>query len=225
MIKAVIFDMDGLMFDTIPIWDKVMIELLGNYGAEFNQEVKSKVYSVRQDECVKYFIQRFSLSQQPEYLMEEMGQLFKKHAQSIQPMPGLYELMDYLEKVGIEKAIFTSSLKKDAIVLLANIKRRFKEIIYGDDVERAKPAPDGYLELTRKLGYLPEECISLEDSMNGVKSGKASGCFAIAVPNEHSRGVDFRGVADLVVKDLFGVKEFIDRKINERLKRDFEFNI
>ncbi|HAN09814.1 MAG TPA: hypothetical protein DCP90_04290 [Clostridiales bacterium] len=214
MIKVVIFDMDGLMFDTIPIWDKVMFDLLKSYGAEFTQEVKSKVYSIRQDECVKYFIEKFSIPQTPEYLMEKMGRIFKQHAKSVEAMPGLYELLDYLEEVGIKKAIATTSLRKDVTVLVSGIKDRFAEIVCGDDVLHSKPEPDSYIETMKRLGYLAEECISLEDSINGVKSGKAAGCYTIAVPNEHSKDVDFSAIADLVVKDLSEVIEVIDKKLN-----------
>ncbi|HBY19961.1 MAG: hypothetical protein A2Y24_06800 [Clostridiales bacterium GWE2_32_10] len=217
VIKAVIFDMDGLMFDTIPIWDKVMVDLLKAYGAEFTTEVKANVYSVRQDECVKYFIERFSIPHTPEYLMGEMGRIFKQHAKSVEAMPGLYELLDYLEEVGIEKTIATTSLRKDVTVLVSEIKDRFVEIVCGDDVLHPKPAPDSYLETMRRRCYLPEECISLEDSMNGVRSGKAAGCFTIAIPNEHSKEVDFSGVADLVVKDLTKVIDVIDEKLNMEL--------
>lgn len=214
MIKAVIFDMDGLMFDTIPIWDKVMIDLLRSYGKEFNKEIKLKVYSVRQDECVNYFIRELGINETPEYLMNHMNLLFKTHVKDVRVMPGLLELLDYLEMVGIEKAIATTSLTKDVNILVFEMKDRFIKIVCGDDVVYSKPEPDIYNKVIDILGYLPSECIALEDSLNGVKSGKAAGCYTIAVPNEHSKGAEFN-IADLVVESLYDVIDVVEKKINK----------
>ena len=97
--------------------------------------------------------------------------------------PGLIELLDYLDSVGLRKAIATSSHRHHALAKLGSLVDRFDALVTGDDVVRGKPAPDIFLLAANELGQLPAECLVLEDSLPGIRGAQAAGIYAIMVPD------------------------------------------
>ncbi len=109
------------------------------------------------------------------------------------PMPGLFELLEALEKAGIPKAVCTSSRRRVLKKLLGtfHLEPRFAFTLTAEDVTRGKPDPEIYLKAAARFGVLPQQTMVLEDSPAGCTAGHAAGAFVVAVPNPNSREMDF----------------------------------
>jgi HAD superfamily hydrolase (TIGR01509 family) len=213
---AVVFDMDGLMFNTEDVYSLVGQELLGRRGFAFTQELKKEMMGAPPRESFDIMIRRHRLIETWQELAAESNRIFLEIVEAhIQPMPGLLELLDRLEAAGIPKAIATSSSKQimDACVGHFGLHPRFRFFLTAEDVTLGKPNPEIYLTAARRLGVPPAEMLVLEDSQNGCRAAASAGAFAVAVPGEHSHDHDF-SVASLVINDLADPRLFEVLKIS-----------
>jgi HAD superfamily hydrolase (TIGR01509 family) len=202
--RAVVFDMDGLMFNTEDVYTLVGFELLRRRGHVFTDELKKEMMGVPPQQSFKIMIRRIGLETTWQELAAESNRLFLAIVdEHIQPMPGLLELLDRLEAVGIPKAVATSSARAlmDACLTHFNLHARFQFFLTAENVTLGKPNPEIYLTAARRLGISPVEMVVLEDSENGCKAAAAAGAFAVAVPGAHSRDHDF-ATASLVIASL-----------------------
>lgn len=210
MIKAVIFDVDGLMFDTEPLFSKIQSGIAERRGKTFTSEIKQKMMGTKQIDGVKIMLRELDIREDPEAVLKEYVDSYKELIKKeIQPMPGLFELLDFLEKEKIRKAVATSSMKEwiDIIFNKFNLLSKFESIITAEECKRGKPDPEIYIRAAGKLDLDPFDCLVLEDSPNGIKAAKDAGCLAIAVPNEFTKGQDLSR-ADLIVEKLNSQKLF-----------------
>jgi HAD superfamily hydrolase (TIGR01509 family) len=202
--RAVVFDMDGLMFNTEEVYTAVGTELLRRRGREFTAELKDEMMGLRPQPTFETMIRHCKLSDTWEELAAESNRLFiGLLAERLAPMPGLFELLEALERAGVPKAIGTSSSRElvDACLRPFGLGLRFQFILAAEDIVEGKPQPEIYLMAARRFGVLPGEMAVLEDSRNGCLAAAAAGAFTVAVPAAHSREHDF-GVAALVVDSL-----------------------
>jgi pseudouridine 5'-phosphatase len=202
--RAVVFDMDGLMFNTEDVYTLVGQELLRRRGHVFTAELKNQMMGVPAQQSFEMMIREHSLSETWKDLVVESNRLFLDIVhEHIQPMPGLFDLLGHLEKVGIPKAIATSTIKPlmNACLSYFDLQPRFQFILTAEDVKLGKPNPEIYLTAASRLGVPPAEMVVLEDSHNGCKAAAAAGAFAVAVPGEHSFDHDF-SMASLVIPCL-----------------------
>lgn len=187
MVKGVIFDMDGLMFDT----ERLSTIFWRQTGEEFGVDVPEEFtycFRGRNPAAIREaFLERYGADFDYERFREirtrlqydyirEKGVPFKK---------GLMELLDYLQKKGIKAAVATSTDRKLADTMLerAGVRGYFDAFAYGDMVERSKPHPDVFLRAAEELGIPVKECLVLEDSIAGVEAGKAAGGYIIHIPD------------------------------------------
>jgi HAD superfamily hydrolase (TIGR01509 family) len=202
--RAVVFDMDGLMFNTEDVYTAVGRRILQRRGREFTAELKDEMMGLRPQPAFEIMIRRCSLADTWQELAAESNRLFiSLLPDRLAPMPGLLELLDALEGAGIPKAVGTSSCRElvEACLEPFQIERRFQFILTAEDVVNGKPHPEIYLTAARRFAVPPAEMAVLEDSQNGCLAGAAAGAFVVAAPGEHSRGHDFRA-ASLVVDGL-----------------------
>lgn len=201
---AVIFDMDGLMFNTEEVYTSVGTELLRRRGHQFTSELKDAMMGLRPQPTFEKMIAWCGLDDTWDRLAEESNTIFldllSKH---LEMMPGLSELLDALEAAGIPKAIATSSDRRLARACLVpfDLEHRFEFLLTAADVEHGKPHPEIYLTAAERLGVAPQQALVLEDSENGCKAAAAAGTLTVAVPGDHSRRHDF-SMADLVIDSL-----------------------
>jgi HAD superfamily hydrolase (TIGR01509 family) len=213
---AVVFDMDGLMFNTEDVYSLVGQELLGRRGCTFTHELKKEMMGVPPRETFGIMIHRHGLSETWQELAAESNRIFLEIVEAhIQPLPGLLELLDRLDAAGIPKAIATSSSKEimDVCVGRFGLHSRFRFFLTAEDVTQGKPNPEIYLTAARRLGIPPAEMVVLEDSQNGCRAAVAAGAYAVAVPGEHSRDHDF-SAASLVITHLADPRLFEVLKIS-----------
>lgn len=199
--RAVVFDMDGLMFNTEDVYTLVGTELLRRRGHEFTPELKNAMMGLPPTAAFGVMIRWCHLDDTPERLIPESNDIFLGLlAEHIEPMPGLMPLLDALEAAGLPKAIATSSGRAlmEACLAAFALQPRFEFALTAEDIVHGKPDPEIYLMAARRFGIGPQEMLVLEDSENGCRAGSASGALTVAVPGEHSRTHDFRGASLLV---------------------------
>ena len=199
--RAVVFDMDGLMFDSESIYTMVGTELLGRRRLEFTSELKDKMMGLPPKATFKVMIEYHNLAEKWEELAAESDKIFVGLLdEHLAEMPGLWELLDALENANIPKAIATSSNSRLTSEVLSrfNLQPRFQFILTSEDITHGKPHPEIYLAAAKRFDLPPGELLVLEDSRIGCTAAIAAGTFTVAVPGEHSQGQDFSDAALLV---------------------------
>lgn len=187
MIKAIVFDMDGLMFDTerltVQAWDYAGEKMgIGKMGHMVYKTLGMNIESSR-----KIFIQEYGNKIVEEDLTDYTREFFNNYFNEY-GMPlktGLIELLSYLKANDYKIAVATSSNKKTALnhFKRANLSEYFDVIVCGDMIKNSKPAPDIYLKASELLGFMPSECLALEDSPNGIRSAFSAGLKPVMIPD------------------------------------------
>ncbi len=196
-IDAVVFDMDGLMFNTEDLYDQVGDAILQKRGKRFTREVKLAMMGLPGEKAFQVMIDRCNLDDSIEQLQNETEALFAEMLpREIRTMPGLLELLDRLEQNGIPKGIATSSHHRFATIALGqfDLAPRFEFVLTAESVTRGKPHPEVYLLAADKMKLAPQSVLVLEDSHTGSTAAAAAGACVIAVPTEHSSDCDFSHV-------------------------------
>ncbi len=194
VIKAVVFDFDGLMFNTEEIFNRSGQELLRRRGREMTPELLALMMGRRSDEAFPLMIAALGLTETPAELRAEERVIFQDLLWThVAPMPGLFELLGHLEQRAIPKGVATSSRRPyiESVLKKFELVERFDLLLTSEDVVEGKPHPEIYLTAASRLGVQPAEMLVLEDSENGTLSAAAAGAVAVSIPHEHSRRHDF----------------------------------
>ena len=213
MIKAVIFDMDGLMFDTESAYSVVQGAMSKRRDNIFTNEVKMTLMGKRASEAMKLLNELWGKNEKIEdLLMEQDEELVRIYKNSVEKLDGLNDLIKFLDQNNIRKCIGTSSRRFLVDVLLQKhgLTNAFEFIISGDMVAKGKPDPEIYNRCVAQLGVSALDCLVFEDSLNGIKAGIAAGCKACAIPSEYTKQEDF-SMATLVCESLGdqSIKDYI----------------
>ncbi len=203
MFKAIIFDMDGLMIDSEKLYMKAEGEIAESYGKTVTQETMYKMMGRGTLESLQIFKDDLNLPLPVEELVrlreKKMLELFRNETE---PMKGLFDIIAaFYEKFQLAIATGSTQILADIAVDQLKIREKFALIQSSEKLSKGKPDPEIYLTVTTKLGCKPGECIVLEDSENGIKAGKAAGCYVIGVPNEHTINHDL-SQADAIAGSL-----------------------
>lgn len=184
MIKAVIFDLDGLLLDSEIVAFKVYEEL----GRRFNFELTLPEFM--QDFCgrplrrnVAYCNERFQLPWGLEEAVKEVLRIEKQILdEGVDVMPGARELLEFLKENDYKTAVASSSARERSMGLLEkhDLVKYFDDFVFGPEVERGKPNPDIFLKAAEKVGIAPENCLVLEDSQAGIQAGYTAGMYVTA---------------------------------------------
>lgn len=203
-IKAVVFDLDGLLFNTEELYNFVGTELLRRRGKDFPPELLHKIMGRPQPIALQLMIDWHGLDATVEILMAETEGVFAEILEhQLEFMPGAADLLLALDAARIPKAIATSSGRKFATDILGRfqLEPRFNFILTCENVTHGKPDPEIYLLAANRFNISPAEMLVLEDSQNGCRAAVAAGAFAVAVPAGPSAEHDFTG-ASLVAQSL-----------------------
>ena len=202
--RAVVFDMDGLMFNTEDVYFQVGDLVLQRRGCRFSRELSDAMMGRPPRPAFEVMIAWHQLAATWEELKAESEEAFLLLLdEQLAPMPGLLELLSALERRKIPKAIGTSSSRRlvDACLSRLHLADRFQFILSAEDIARGKPDPEIYLTAARRFGLPAAEMMVLEDSSTGCKAAAAAGAYTVAVPGSHSKEQDF-SVAHLVIDTL-----------------------
>ena len=186
-IKAVIFDMDGLMLDTEKLLVKYWCEAANALGFPMERKHALALRSFSRKFAIPKLKERFGEDCDYIAIHDLRVKLMKEYTDvyGIEKKAGLDELLDYLNKNGYRTAVATATNIERAEEYLKKIGvyDKFETIICGNMLENGKPCPDIYLYACERLGLAPCECMALEDSPNGVKSASTAGCVTVMVPD------------------------------------------
>jgi HAD superfamily hydrolase (TIGR01509 family) len=197
LLSAVIFDLDGLIVNSEDVYEQADVEVLRRRGKVYTADLRAQMMGRPTAESLRKMIEWHALEDTLELLEAERSLLRDKLLdESIEPMPGLHQLLGALDAAQIPKAIGTSGHRSYVTYVLdrLGLQARFQFALTSEDVVYGKPAPDVYQLAAAKLGFAPAQTMVLEDSVNGCRAGVAAGAFTIAVPNRHTRDYDFTGV-------------------------------
>ena len=209
-VESVVFDMDGVLVDSEPIWRAVERDVFGRLGIKVTDEDLFQTMGVRVADVVARWHRR---SPWDEPSREEVARsIVDRVAVAIEREGAFNEesirAIDYVAGLGLRLALASSSPMRliRSVLSIGGLADRFEVVLSAEDEERGKPDPAVYLSAARELDLRPERCLAVEDSINGVRSAKDAGMFCVAVPVS---GVTdgFEG-ADLV---LDSIEEFDDR--------------
>ena len=203
-IKAVAFDMDGLMFDTEDTYWKAASALLERRGKVYTDELNYAVMGRPPRYCFEFFKETLGFSETWQELQTESEDLFLEFLNDgYSTMPGLYELLELLEQQNIPKGICTSSALRvvSEVLRRKDMTRRFEFVLTAEDITQGKPDPEIYLKAAARFGISPSEMLVLEDSTAGCQAAHGAGAFPIAVRVKHNTHCSF-DVAKKVVPRL-----------------------
>ncbi|WP_297713788.1 HAD family phosphatase [Clostridium sp.] len=183
-IKAIIFDMDGVIFDTEMIYLKVWSDVFEKYGYKMTKEIYSLVLGTGRENVKKVFVSHFG-SNLPidDMYIEKDDNLAKEIEKGVPLKLGVYEILEYLKENDFKIALATSAISKRAFKQLkqANIENFFNAVVCKDEVKKTKPNPDIFLKAADKLMVKPEQCIVIEDSSAGIEAAFNAGMIPIHV--------------------------------------------
>jgi HAD superfamily hydrolase (TIGR01509 family) len=184
-LAAVLFDMDGLLVDTEPVWYEVESEVMARLGGGWGPADQAALVGGSLERTLDYLLARATRPVPREQLAAWMldGMATRLAASAVPLRPGAGELLAEVRAAGLPHALVTSSERAIMDAVLRATGVRFEVTVCAADVTRIKPDPEPYLLAAKLLAVNPARCMVLEDSPNGVASAEAAGCQVIAVPN------------------------------------------
>lgn len=208
MVQGVIFDMDGLMFDTEPVWGSSWAPVCAKYGVE-DRVTDEMIAGVRgcAGETMHAALRKYLGDDAPvEAIWIDEKELVHKRiaTEGVPKKPGLDELLEYLHDCGIHMAVASSSTKSAIHANLANggIEKYFDVLLSGESLGKGKPDPLIFLETAKLLGTNPRRTVVLEDSFNGVEAGYNGNFITIMVPDLAQPTDEVRAMATKVIDRL-----------------------
>ncbi|HEY1751907.1 MAG TPA: HAD family phosphatase [Caulobacteraceae bacterium] len=210
--SAVIFDMDGLLFDTEALWQEALLSAAAEAGHEVTGEIYSGSIGVRRSQCRGLFLSHFG----EDFLFDDFHASWTRHFwlvadNKLALKPGALELLEILDQLRLPHAIATSSSRTTVERHLTShgLIDRFDELVCRGDYEAGKPAPDPFLKAAERLGVEPRLCLALEDSHIGVRSAAAAGMMTVMVPDLLEPTEELRALCVLVARDLHQVRDLV----------------
>ncbi|SIO46146.1 haloacid dehalogenase superfamily, subfamily IA, variant 3 with third motif having DD or ED [Singulisphaera sp. GP187] len=200
-IRAVVFDLDGLMFDTEALFHRVAGEMLAERGKQMTTEIMRAMIGRRAVDAGHAFKTLAGLDEPVEDLMVEAKTRFMAEMDvAVHPTPGLFVLLDRLAARRLPLAVATSSRRSYAERLLGShgLLDRFQFLLTAEDVEHGKPDPEIYLKAAAQFGVPAASVLVLEDSAAGLQAAQGAGTFAVGVPHEHSPAENLHAAALIV---------------------------
>ena len=211
--KAVLFDMDGVIFDSeravIECWKLVAPEA----GLANIDEFCHRALGINSVATRALFEEMYGTEVPYDELNQKKREFFVRmfDAGLVAVKPGVRDLLAYLKENGVKVALASSTSSKSVLreIIGAGLEKYFDEIVCGDMVQRSKPAPDIWIEAMRRLGVDASEAAAVEDSFNGVKSAKAAGLYTIMVPDLVQPDDEIRALVDIVKPSLNDVLDMM----------------
>jgi len=206
MIQAVIFDMDGLLIDSEPLWKEAETEVFAQIGVPVTIEMTDQTKGLRTDEVVRYWYDRYPWQRPSQSkiaaLIDHKGlEIIKQRGVA---MEGVEHAIRVCESANLPMAIASSSSMAviNAVIEKLGIRAKITAVHSAHNEELGKPHPDVYISTAKTLGVDPEYCLAFEDSENGIKSAKAARMKCIAIPEPGK--IDDRkfSIADIVIASL-----------------------
>jgi HAD superfamily hydrolase (TIGR01509 family) len=208
VIEAVVFDMDGVLIDSEPVWERVRRTFVADRGGRWPDDAQDRMMGMSTAEWSAYMSADFGLRLPPrqvaDLVIAAMAAEYEIH------LPLLAGAVDAVRALSARwpLAVASSAPKSliGTVLDAAGLRPAFRAAVSSEEVERGKPAPDVYLEAAKRLGVAPANCAAIEDSSNGLRSAAAAGMTVIAVPRpEYPPAEDALAAARVVLGSLAGL--------------------
>lgn len=222
MIKGIIFDMDGVLVDSEPIYHEFEYNFFRNLGADITPDYLFRFVGSSMSDTINSICDEFNITVIPrESILSTFSQgvlLIYSQNPKLKLCPGIIDWLEYIKSSGYPAVVASSTYEEKIKVCFErfNLSKYFNAIISGDQVTKSKPDPEIFIKACRSLGFRPEECIVIEDSERGIVAAKSAGCKCIGYLNE-GRNTQNISCADIVI-DKFGEEKLpMLKKILETL--------
>jgi HAD superfamily hydrolase (TIGR01509 family) len=215
-IEAIVFDMDGVLIDSEPIWRAVEREQFARVGIDLAEEDLFATMGVRIADVVERWYLRHPWSEPSREAVAEgiVDGVVRAIGERGQLLDGAMAAVDHVRALGLRVALASSSPMSliQAVLSLDGLAARFDAVVSGEDEELGKPDPGVYLSAARALEVPPERCLAVEDSINGVRAAKAAGMVCVAVPGV-AAAADVAAEADLMLGSIADFGEDVWEKL------------
>lgn len=201
--KAVIFDMDGVIIDSMPLHYQIEVEMLKEYGCKISEE-EHIAFAGNTDYYIwSIFKEKFNLEPSLDELVQIKKQRFLESLNRVKLVDNVCEFVAALYNENYLLALASSNTRKaiNKVLDMFNLSRYIKVSVSGEEVERGKPHPEIFLKAAEKLGVKPCNCLVIEDAFKGIQAAKAAGMKCIGFKNPNS-GIQDLSAADLVVESF-----------------------
>jgi HAD superfamily hydrolase (TIGR01509 family) len=207
-IKAVLFDLDGTLVDSMGLWREVDIEYLESKGCSMPEGLQQDIEGLSMRETAVYFKKRFGMKDSIDEMMETWNDMARIEYEEKVPMkPGCRAFLEKLRSIPVKTAIVTSNSRElvEAVYKNHPFADFIDLVVTANEVEHGKPFPDVYLKAAEKLGIHPEDCLVFEDIIAGIQAGQSAGMKVCTIYDDYSADVDDekRELADYYIKDYF----------------------
>jgi HAD superfamily hydrolase (TIGR01509 family) len=209
--RAVIFDMDGLLLDSEPLYRVTWQTAAAELGCPIDDVFYERFVGRGNDEAERILHERFGDA----FPLDEFRSRWRRDFDErldrapLARKPGAIELLDLLDAIAIPKALATSTPRSIAVRCLGDLAVRFAALAFGDEVEHSKPHPDLFLLTSQRLGVPPAACLVLEDSEAGVRAARAAGMEVIMIPDLVEPSEEIAGMALRVCASLYDIRGII----------------
>ncbi|RJS82417.1 HAD family phosphatase [Methanophagales archaeon] len=205
MIKAIIFDLDGVLLDSVERDMAITIRVFNEFGYSITRSDEEHIIGWHPADRISFFAKKFNIPEQEQRLIvEHEKRLYRELWDSTSKLlPGVKQTLDILKDKGHILAIATTSTRDSVSKFIRKFRLHgyFTLILAREDVCSRKPDPDIYIKARDKLGYSTEEIIVVEDTEIGVSAAKSAGLTCVAVPNKYTKSQDF-SLADYVINSI-----------------------
>ncbi|MFH1835530.1 MAG: HAD family phosphatase [Methanobacteriota archaeon] len=203
-LKAVLFDLDGVLVDSESISREASDTVLARHGIVLEDEERKLVFGRRTIDNYRRHVESRGVDLDPEKLVEEKVEYFNELIKGrLKPLPGVLELLGALDDAGVKKAVVSSSPldRVNASLEEVGLLLEFELVISGDCCKKGKPDPGPFLLAVEKMGVKPSECVVIEDAEAGILAANAGGILVVAVKSPNTHGQDLSS-ADRIVESL-----------------------
>jgi HAD superfamily hydrolase (TIGR01509 family) len=205
MIAAVVFDLDGVLIDSEPVWERVRRELVAERGGHWAPDAQRKLMGMSTQEWARYLSEDLGVGLPPaevaSLVIDRMAASYREH---LPLLPGAIEAVHRLAArwpLGLASSAPAALI--DTVLESSGLRPYFQVTMSTEQVPHGKPAPDIYLAVTARLGYSPQDCTAIEDSSNGLRSAAAAGLHVIAIPRpQYPPDPDALATVSLVLPSL-----------------------
>ncbi|HTT53370.1 MAG TPA: HAD family phosphatase [Streptosporangiaceae bacterium] len=205
MIEAVIFDLDGVLIDSEPVWEDVRRQVVAEFGGQWAADTQRRLMGMSTGEWASYLSRGLGVQLPPDQVATVVtGRMAARYREHLPLLPGAVQAVERLSAhwpLGLASSAPLSLI--DTVLNASALRPYFAAAMSTEQVPAGKPAPDIYLAVAARLGQPPAACAAVEDSANGLRSAAAAGCQVIAVPRpRYPPGDEALGLARVVLPSL-----------------------